>query len=92
MALTAANKTDLANNIENRNPYSFLDPANPGMTMPPNWQTSIEEDSYAIGSWQFKGRTLRVKKAIRIPYTYQDKQGSFIREYLLIGYEGSGSD
>ena len=91
--LTAANKTELANNIENRNPYSFLGPAgSQGMTLPPNWQSAIEEDAYVTGSWQFRGRSLRLKKAIRIPYTYQDENGNIVREHLLIGYEGGGSD
>ena len=90
--LTAVNKTDLANNIENRNPYSFLNAANPGMTLSGNWQSEIEEDSYTTGSWQFRGRSLRVAKAIRIPYTYQDAHGNIVKEYLLIGYEGSGSE
>ena len=92
--LTPANKTDLANAIENRNPYSFLNanPANQGMTLPTHWETEIEEDAYVTGSWQFKDRSLRVKKIIRLPYTYQDAHGNIVRDYLLIGYEGSGSD
>jgi len=52
----------------------------------------IEEDAYVTGSWQFRDRSVRIAKAIRIPYTYQDEHGNFVREYLLIGYEGSGSD
>ncbi len=92
--LTPANKTDLANTIENRNPYSFLNanPPNQGMTLPPHWELEIEEDAYVTDSWQFKGRSVRIAKAIRLPYTYQDAHGNIIREYLLIGYEGSGSD
>ena len=92
--LTPANKTDLANAIENRNPYSFLNAAaaNQGMTLPGNWHSEIEEDVYVDGTWQFKGRSLRIAKAVRIPYTYQDEHGNIVKEYLLIGYEGSGSD
>jgi hypothetical protein len=33
-----------------------------------------------------------VAKAIRIPYTYRDKDNNIIKEYLLIGFEGSGGD
>jgi hypothetical protein len=92
--LTPANKTDLATAIENRNPYSFLNtnPANQGMTLPANWQSEVEEDAYVTDSWKFRGQSLRIKKSIRIPYNYQDAHGNSVREYLVIGYEGSGSD
>ena len=92
--LTAANKTALADTIEKRNLYSFLNAtaANQGMTLPANWASEIEEDVYVDGTWQFKGRSLRMAKAVRIPYTYQDEHGNIVKEYLLIGYEGSGSD
>lgn len=92
--MTPQEHGELGEQIDKRNPYSFLQqPNNSSMDLPANFpQLSIEEDSYAIGSWKFKDRSVRIVKAIRIPYTYQDKQGNFIREYLLIGYEGSGSD
>jgi len=32
----------------------------------------------------------RIAKALRIAYCYKDAQGVEIKEYLLIGYEGSG--
>lgn len=90
--LSAADKTALADAIEKRDPYSFLNAtlANQGMTLPANWQSEIEEDSYtADGRWQFKDRSLRVAKIIRIPYNYVDAHGNIVRDYLLIGYEGS---
>ena len=103
--LTATNKTELSTQIENRNPYSYLAPATPppapappvplanqGMTLPTNWQLEIEEDAYVGDTWQFKGRTVRVVKAIRIPYTYQDSHGNIVKDYLLIGYEGGAGD
>ena len=92
--LTAANKTALADTIEKRNLYSFLNAtaANQGMTLPANWASEIEEDVYVDGTWQFKGRSLRMAKAVRIPYTYQDEHGNIVKEYLLIGYEGAGGD
>jgi hypothetical protein len=62
------------------------------MTLPTHWESDIEEDAYVNGSWQFKGRSVRIAKSIRLPYTYQDEHGNIVREYLLIGYEGSGSD
>jgi hypothetical protein len=92
--LTAQNKTDLATALENRNPYSFLNAmaANQGMELQTGWDSQIEHDSYEIGYWKFKDRSLRVVKAIRIPYTYQDKNGNKIKEYILIGFEGAGGD
>lgn len=104
--LTAQNMTDLATALENRNPYSFLNAivANQGMFLqdgwtPPGggtpqggWDTQIEEDSYEGSYWKFKDRSLRVRKAIRIPYDYWDEHGNRVREYLLIGFEGSSGD
>ena len=96
--MTPAEEGDLGQQIDNRNPYSFLDPnilpaGSSSMHIPANFQQlPIEEDSYAVGSWKFKDRSVRIAKAIRIPYTYQDRHGNFVREYLLIGYEGGGSD
>ena len=86
--------TDLGEQIDKRNLYSFLnDPHNSSMHLPANFpQLPIEEDAYAIGSWKFKDRSVRIAKAIRIPYTYQDRHGNFVREYLLIGYEGGASE
>jgi hypothetical protein len=62
------------------------------MTLPANWQSEVEEDAYVTDSWKFRGQSLRIKKSIRIPYNYQDAHGNSVREYLVIGYEGSGSD
>ena len=96
--MTNNERTDLGEQIDKRNPYSFLDPnvvpaGSSSMHLPANFaQLPIEEDAYVTGSWQFKDRSVRIAKALRIPYTYQDKHGNFVREYLLIGYEGSGSD
>jgi hypothetical protein len=90
-------RTDLGEQIDKRNPYSFLDGSlaagTSSMHLPANFQQlPIEEDAYVTGSWQFRARSVRIAKAIRIPYTYQDEHGNLVREYLLIGYEGSGSD
>ncbi len=94
--LSNPNKTALATEIENRNPYSFLIPtapaANRGMELPAGWDSEIEQDSYEIGYWKFKERSLRVRKAIRIPYIYRDENGNRVKEYLLIGFEGSSGD
>jgi len=58
----------------------------------PDWILEIEEDSYVDGVWQFRGRSLRIAKAIRIPYNYLDEWGNLVREYLVIGYEGGAGD
>ena len=50
----------------------------------------IELDANYEGTWDFRTGKYRIAKALRIPYCYTDKQGVEIREYLLIGYEGSG--
>jgi len=106
MAMSTTHKTALATEIENRNPYGHKNTANPGMELqdgwtppappgaPPQggWDSQIEADSYEIGYWNFRGRSLRVQKAIRIPYIYQDEHGNKVREYLLIGFEGSSGE
>ena len=72
--------------ICDRNPYRL------NMQLENNWAVEIEEDAYEVGTWKFKDRSLRMKKAIRISYTYQDALGNRVKEYLLIGYEGSAGD
>ena len=62
------------------------------MQLEDGWAVEIEEDSYEVGSWKFKDRSPRVRKAIRIPYTYVDTLGNRVKVYLLIGFEGSGGD
>lgn len=76
----------LGETICHRNPYGK------DMQLAANWQYDIEEDYYEIGSWKFKDRSPRVAKAIRIPYTYKDEHDNIVKEYLLIGYEGSGGE
>ena len=76
----------LGTNICDRNPYRNQ------MQLEENWEVEIEEDSYQVGYWKFKDRSLRVRKAIRIPYTYTDADGNRIKEYLLIGYEGASGE
>ncbi|MBI4011679.1 MAG: hypothetical protein HY359_05165 [Candidatus Rokubacteria bacterium] len=50
----------------------------------------IEQDTKYTGTWDFRTGSYRIAKALRIPYCYKDAQGVEIKEYLLIGYEGSG--
>jgi hypothetical protein len=57
-----------------------------------DFESQIEEDSYQAGYWKFRDRSLHIAKAIRIPYIYIDENGNKVREYILIGYEGSGGE
>jgi hypothetical protein len=50
----------------------------------------IEEDTYEIGYWKFKDRSLHIGKAIRIPYIYIDENGKTVLAHILVGYEGEG--
>jgi hypothetical protein len=49
----------------------------------------IEADEYGL-TWAFRGGSFRIAKVLRIPYTYKDKHGVKVRDYLWIGYEGAG--
>lgn len=98
MSMPNQHKQDLGDHIEKRNLYGKK-PVQPGssandtgMELPTDWDLQIETDSYEIGYWNFRGRSLRVQKAIRIPYLYHDKDGNKVREYLLIGFEGSAGE
>jgi hypothetical protein len=62
-------------------------------------QIQLEVDAKYPGDWTFKGQTQKVNKAVRILYRFPVMSGSdeeatvlyWIEDYLLIGYEGSGS-
>jgi hypothetical protein len=62
------------------------------MTLGRTVNDPLEEDSYEIGYWKFKGQSFRIAKAIRIPYTYIDENGNSVTEHLLVGYEGEGGE
>ena len=61
---------------------------------PKQFEIMIDETEvdYKGLEWYFKNGENYVKKALRIPYSYMDKNGHEIRDYLLIGYEGGGSE
>jgi len=73
--------------IFDENPYSTQVP-------PKSYKVIIEETEVAYREleWYFKNGENYVAKALRIPYTYTDKNGHEIRDYLLIGYEGGGGE
>jgi hypothetical protein len=60
------------------------------MALVGGFESQIEEDYYQAGYWKFKDRSLRIAKAIRIPYIYVDENGNRVMEHVLVGYEGSG--
>jgi hypothetical protein len=60
--------------------------------LPPTVASQIEEDTYEIGYWKFKDRSLRIAKAIRIPYNYIDESGNMVLAHILVGYEGEGGE
>jgi hypothetical protein len=100
--MNAADEGTLGNLIGNRNIY----PKDRGlaagtvaggaagklMQLAATVASQIEEDSYEIGYWKFKDRSLRIAKAIRIPYTYIDENGNTVLEHLLVGFEGEGGE
>jgi hypothetical protein len=72
------------------------------MTLGPKWQvvdSAVQNGEYAL-LWDFDGKPRRVRKAMRIKYTYKATykmpDGGVIErdmiEYLLVGYEGSGGE
>ena len=81
------NPTHLGQLIFDENPYSTQVP-------PKQFKVMIEETEvdYKESEWYFKNGDNYVKKALRIPYCYTDKNGHEIRDYLLIGYEGGGGE
>lgn len=89
--LTPQQKNELATQIEQRNPYTFLAalPADQGMSLPDGWQQAIEEDTYGGAAVHFKGLEHAVVKAFRVPYTYKDAHGNVVKEYLLVYFAGS---
>jgi hypothetical protein len=96
--------------IGEQNPYTNLSgqagppqtPQTTEMLLAPDWQklhTAIENGDYAL-LWEFGGKQHRVRRAVRIAYTYKavytlpngDTKERDVTEHLLIGYEGSGGE
>lgn len=81
--MPAPGPQDLWDYITKANPYSAqmtfrLDSV--------EWENYTEEGA----NWGFRGEPQRVRRAIRIPYTYPGPNGLAVLDYLLIGYEGAG--
>ena len=78
---------DLGQLIFDETPYST-------QVSPKQFEVMLNETEvdYKGLEWYFKNGDNYVKKALRIPYCYTDKNGHEIRDYLLIGYEGGGGE
>lgn len=50
----------------------------------------LVEHDYSAKTWSFKTGSYNVAKAILVPYCYTDKDGLEVKDYLLVGYAGSG--
>jgi hypothetical protein len=72
---------------------SIASVTNPCIGLMVRFYAGIEqEEYYPARTWEFQGTAKRIGKAIRIPYHYADENGNLIREHILVGFEGSGSD
>ena len=87
---------ELGELICDRTPYT-------SMTLPTGWKDQIEWEAQPV-HWNFREGSHRVAKSMRIPVTITnvvekiDKTGAktyveeIYRDWLLIGYEGSGGN
>jgi hypothetical protein len=74
--------------IAKANPYKL----NPGDQEASNFNLlldHVEKDQYGA-EWHFRYHEYRIRAALRIPYTFTDKNGQEVRDYLLVGFEGMG--
>ena len=92
--LTPANKSALGAAIEQRNPYSFVNPdaSMQGMTLSADWQSHIEESAYTNAAVSFRGMMRSYEKAFRFAYTYCDAHGNTVKEYVIVAYEGASGE
>jgi hypothetical protein len=49
----------------------------------------VEKDQYG-SEWHFRYHEYRIRAALRIPYTFTDKNGQKVQDYILVGFEGMG--
>ena len=81
--MTPAQERELGKIICERTPYN-----DKPMKFPDRWQQDIDWDEQT-GPWNFRGVERRVARALRIPVIITHK-GAEYRDWLIIGYEGSG--
>ena len=92
--LTLGSKSALGAAIEQRNPYSFVNPdaSMQGMTLSADWQLHIEESAYTNAAVSFRGMMRSYEKAFRFAYTYCDAHGNIVKEYVIVAYEGASGE
>ncbi len=83
--------------LDSMDPHMFVDafdihtspPSSPPSPPDPR-QVWMEMDTRYPGEWTFKGQPHRINTALRIAYRWaRRKDGIWITDYLMIGYEGS---
>ena len=86
--MATSDPKELGQLIFDENPYTDNQPP------PKSLRIMIDETevSYRGVQWYFKNGSNYVAKALRIPYTYKDKYGHDVKDYLLIGYEGGAGE
>ena len=86
----ATTPQQLGDYIFKANPYTRKkNPTDPNPSAMDPMLTETEKE-YQTVVWKFKEASYRVPWSLRIPYCFTDENGQTVREYLLIGYEGSG--
>jgi hypothetical protein len=50
---------------------------------------AVEKDQYGA-EWHFRYHEYRIRVALRIPYTFTDKNGQKVQDYIVVGFEGMG--
>jgi hypothetical protein len=77
----ASDYSELCKFLMQENPYGS------DVDLPENLDRDAVRDG-RINVWYFEGRPRRVSRAIQIPYRYKTKDGVWVKESLLIGFEG----
>ena len=78
--------------IFNANPYTRKEESDDSFPTAMNPDLTETEKNYQVVEWKFKNDTVRVALSLRIPYYFTDEYGQTVKDYLLIGFEGSGGE
>jgi len=78
--------------IFNASPYTRKEESDDSFPTAMNPDLTETEKNYQVVEWKFKNDTVRVAQALRIPYYFTDEYGQTVKDYLLIGFEGSGGE
>jgi len=88
----ATTPQQLGDYICDANPYTRKEEANDQFPTAMNASLEETEKAYTWVEWKFKTGMQGVGLALRIPYYFTDKDGQTVKNYLLIGFEGSGGE